>query len=241
LSMEPFAWTNATGLSVRRDAFSGGPLDLAAFPGHDATDWRRVMDGRVLKELELKRIQDDSFYLARYTVEHPEGARERLHQPYNVTGRNEPDHLLLAAHTLQLRREPFSVESLLTRLKVAAPDATIVEHEILDEYDAYYYSRGRQAPLPVLRAKFDDPAATWVYIDPRLSQVVAVIHRLNRLERWLYNGLHSLDFSFWYDRRPLWDIGMILLSLGALTTSLIGLYLGVKRLRRDVTRIANGA
>ena len=30
---------------------------------------------------------------------------------------------------------------------------------------------------------------------------------------------------------------MIVLSLGALGTSLIGLYLGVKRLRRDVARI----
>jgi hypothetical protein len=241
LSMEPFAWTNATGLSVRRDVFSGGPIDVASFQLHDAAEWQRVMDGRVLKELELERIQDGSFYIARYTVQRPDGARERLHQPYNVTGRNEPDHLLLAADTLHVRHEPFSVESLLARLEVAAPDASIVEHALLDEYDAYYYSRGRQAPLPVLRAKFDDRASTWVYIDPQLSQVVAVIHRMNRLERWLYNGLHSLDFSFWYDRRPLWDIGMILLSLGALATSLIGLYLGVKRLRRDVGRIATGA
>ena len=145
--------------------------------------------------------------------------------------------MLLAARTLHMRHEPFTTESLLARLETAAPDAAIVEHELLSEYDAYYYSRGRQAPLPVLRVKFDDPAATWVYIDPHLSQVVAVIQRLNRLERWLYNGLHSLDFSFWYDRRPLWDIGMIVLSLGALGTSLIGLYLGVKRLRRDVARI----
>jgi uncharacterized iron-regulated membrane protein len=241
LSMEPFAWTNATGLSVRRDAFSGGALDLAAFSRFDAEGWRRALDGRVLKEVELKKIQDESFYLARYTVARSEAARERLHQPYNVSGRNEPDHVLLAARTLHMRHEPFTTESLLARLKTAAPDAAIVEHELLSEYDAYYYSRGRQAPLPVLRVKFDDPAATWVYIDPHLSQVVAVIHRLNRLERWLYNGLHSLDFSFWYDRRPLWDIGMIVLSLGALGTSLIGLYLGVKRLRRDVARIGEAA
>jgi hypothetical protein len=108
----------------------------------------------------------------------------------------------------------------------------------LSDYDAYYYSRGRQAPLPVLRVKFDDPQATWVYIDPAMSRVVAQIHRLNRLERWLYNGLHSLDFSFWYDRRPLWDIGVILLSIGALGTSVIGLFLGFKRVRRDVGRLA---
>ena len=110
----------------------------------------------------------------------------------------------------------------MARLKAALPDVPIVEQQLLTEYDSYYYSRGRQTPLPVLRVKFDDPAETWVYIDPEMSQVLAQIHRLNRVERWLYNGLHSLDFAFWYDRRPLWDIGMIALCLGGLASSGIG-------------------
>ena len=84
--------------------------------------------------------------------------------------------------------------------------------------------------------RFDDPLQTWVYIDPEMSQVLAQIHRLNRVERWLYNGLHSLDFSFWYDRRPLWDIGMIALCLGGLASSGIGLFMGVKRMRRAASR-----
>jgi hypothetical protein len=54
----------------------------------------------------------------------------------------------------------------------------------------------------------------------------------------VYNGLHSLDFSFWYDRRPLWDIGMITLCLGGFASSGIGLLLAVKRVRRGVTRTA---
>ena len=66
------------------------------------------------------------------------------------------------------------------------------------------------------------------------------MHRLNRVERWLYNGLHSLDFAFWYSKRPLWDIGMILLCAGALASSVIGLCLGVKRLWRDVARLVSG-
>jgi hypothetical protein len=117
------------------------------------------------------------------------------------------------------------------------PDAAIVEHELLRDYDSYYYARNGAAPLPVLRVKFDDPDATWVYVDPRKSELVALTHRSSRIERWLFNGLHSLDFAFWYDKRPLWDIGMILLSLGALATSGIGMYLGFKRLRRDLARL----
>jgi hypothetical protein len=92
----------------------------------------------------------------------------------------------------------------------------------------------------VLRVKFDDPLETWVYVDPRSCRVLATVHRLNRVERWLYNGLHSLDFSFWYSRRPLWDIAMIALLAAGLVSSAIGLCLGVKRLVRDVARLARG-
>jgi hypothetical protein len=106
--------------------------------------------------------------------------------------------------------------------------------QLLTEYDSYYYSRGRQTPLPILRVKFAAADRTWIYVDPDVSQVVARIHKLDRVERWIYNGLHSLDFGFWYDRRPLWDIGVIALSLGALVTTTIGFWLGLKRLRRGL-------
>ena len=71
---------------------------------------------------------------------------------------------------------------------------------------------------------------TWLYIDPRASELVANVHRYSRIERWLYNGLHSLDFRFWYAKRPLWDLGMIALLLGGLAGSSLGLYYGVRRL-----------
>jgi len=117
------------------------------------------------------------------------------------------------------------------------PDVPIAEQQLLSEYDSYYYSRDRQTPLPVLRVKFNDPARTWVYIDPEMSQVLAQIHKLNRVERWLYNGLHSLDFAFWYNSVA-WDVAMILLCLGGLASSGIGLMLGIRRLRRGATRTA---
>src|SRR5678815_424140 len=103
--------------------------------------------------------------------------------------------------------------------------------------DSYYYSRDRQTPLPVLRVKFDDPAKTWVYVDPQMSQVLATVHKLNRTERWLYNGLHSFDFAFWYNSIA-WDITMIALCLGGLASSGIGMYLGIRRMRRAAVRTA---
>ncbi len=237
LSMEPFDWANdVDSLEIRDDTMTGGPVELGQFPPFDAAAWASLLAGRTLKELELRRIADAPYYLARYTGTSAETdpRRERLHQPYPITGRAEPQHMLVDARTLTEQAEPFATDTLVARLQAAAPDANIVTQELLTDYDAYYYSRNRQAALPVLRVKFDDSHETWVYIDPALGQIVAQIHRLQRIERWLYNGLHSLDFGFWYDRRPLWDIGMIFLSLGALVTSTIGFWLGLKRLRQDL-------
>jgi hypothetical protein len=236
LSMEPFDWANAESLEIADDALTGGPVELEQFPAFSAEPWAALLGGRALKEIEFRRIADAPYYLARYTrsAAEPDPQRERLHQPYPIAGRAEPQHMLIDARTLAERTEPFATETLLGRLGAAAPDASVVTHELLADYDSYYYSRNRQAALPVLRVKFDDPLETWVYVDPALGQIVASVHRLHRVERWLYNGLHSLDFGFWYDRRPLWDIGMIVLSLGALVTSTIGLWLGFRRLKRGL-------
>ncbi len=235
LSMEPFDWANAESLEISDNALTGGPVELEQFPELAPEPWSALLAGRTLKELEFRRIADAPYYLARYTAsaEEPDPRRERLHQPYAITGRAEPQRVLVDARTLSARTELFATETLLERLRAAAPDANIVAHELLADYDSYYYSRNGQAALPVLRVDFDDPLETSVYVDPELGQIVASIHRLQRIERWLYNGLHSLDFSFWYDRRPLWDVGMILLSLGALATWGIGMYLGFRRLTRQ--------
>jgi hypothetical protein len=237
MSMEPFDWTRAEGLDVPRDTFSGGLLDLARFPALDAAALATRLEGRRVKELELLRIQDEPYYLAR--VDSADAGRhpERQHQPYPLTATANDGEILISASSLSVRHEPFSVESLLSRLQAALPGTALSAAELLDDYDSYYYARDGHAPLPVLRVKLDDPNQTWVYVDPRKSELVAIVHRSSRLERWLFNGLHSLDFEFWWDKRPVWDIGMIALSLGALVTSGIGLYLGVKRLRRDVARM----
>ena len=242
LSMEPYAWTNATGLDVSRDVFAGGPLELERFPAMNPDQWARITGGRAVKEVEFLRIQDAPYYAVRLAPTPAEGVdAERLHQPYYVTGRAEQHRVLVAADTMTVRDKAFGVESLIARLTAAVPGVPVVESVLLTEYDSYYYSRGRQTPLPVLRVKFADPADTWFYIDPEMSQMLASVHRFSRVERWLFNGLHSLDFGFWYDRRPLWDIGMIALSLGGLASSGVGFWVGFGRVRRAVGRMLDAA
>ena len=238
LSMEPYAWTRARGLELPPDALAGGRLDLTRFPPVDPQAWARLAAGRAVKEIELLRIQDDPYYLVRTTprpgaeAPRPNAGPGAEASPPNAG----PAELLAAADTLAVRGEPFDAEALLVRLTAAIPGTPVVASEILHDYDAYYYARRGEAPLPVLRVKFGDPQETWVYVDPARGRVVASTHRLGRVERWLFNGLHSLDFAFWYDRRPLWDIGLIVLSIGGLASSGIGLWIGWGRVRRAMGR-----
>jgi hypothetical protein len=176
----------------------------------------QLLKGREVKEIEFMRMQDEPYYVVR-TV---------------------PERLIVDARSMKFRSEAFSKESLEQRIAAVTPNTAIVESEMLTDYDAYYYSRNREAPLPVLRVKFGDPDHTWLYIDPQMSRIVTGLARINRIERWIYTGFHDLDFSFWFYRRPLWDIGVIVLSLGGLTSSLIGLCVGFKRMFRGIKRIA---
>jgi hypothetical protein len=145
----------------------------------------------------------------------------------------EKKPLLLEANPLRIRHEPFATESLIAIVRQVNPDVAIVETALLADYDAYYYSRDREAPLPVLRIKFGDPDRSWLYIDPAMGQMVGRFTRLERVQRWLYHGFHSLDFGFWYYQRPLWDVGVITLILGGTASSAIGLWLGLKRVFRN--------
>jgi hypothetical protein len=69
---------------------------------------------------------------------------------------------------------------------------------------------------------------------------VTAINRWQRVERWAYHGLHSLDFPFLYNSRPTWDIVMLALSFGGLISSGLGFWLGVRRMRRAAGRAAEG-
>ncbi|MCG8412635.1 MAG: PepSY domain-containing protein, partial [Pseudomonadales bacterium] len=94
------------------------------------------------------------------------------------------------------------------------PENRLVSMDLVQDYDDYYYSRhNRFRPLPVYRARFDDDESTWYHIDLGTGQPVNRVTDASRRERWLYYGLHSLDFQFLWQQRPLWDVVVILLSL----------------------------
>ena len=115
-----------------------------------------------------------------------------------------------------------------------AMDAPIEGVSWLDDYDAYYYDRGRHLSLPVLRVRYADPQQTWLYFDPKRGAIARKEERLTRVNRWLYHGFHSLDFPFLYYQRPLWDIVVIVLSIGGIVLSATTLRASWRRIRRAV-------
>ncbi len=237
LSMEPYAWTNSRGVSVDPSLYTEGELDLAAFPAIDSYDWDALAGRNEIKQVEFQWIGGAPYLLASYSVPTQAGSekRDRLHQPYNIVGQSDAESMLIDARGRVVNG--FDQNELVAKLD-ANVDAAVTEVALLDDYDDYYYSRGGQLPLPALRVKFDDPAQSWIYVDPERSELLSEVTKASRVERWLYNGLHSLDFAFWYHKRPLWDIGVIVLLLGGLGTSLLGLYFGLRRVKYDIVGLA---
>jgi hypothetical protein len=207
LSVGPFGFPSAPGPSAQdRLAFAGGVLAPADLSIDAAAILRRH---RGVLELEWRRV-DGALYLSalgqagRALFDGRDGAAVEL----------LPQAAL--EHALQALR----------------PGAQL-ELEMLHVADDYYYSHHLQMAFPVLRARFDLPAAPVFYADPRQGQLVGFVDRDTRWDRWLFNGLHRFDFAV-LRTRPMWDVVVITLCvLGALLT-VSGLVLGWRRLRRMV-------
>lgn len=113
----------------------------------------------------------------------------------------------------------------------------VLEVEWLDAYDFYYFSRSEQSMygayrkrLPVVRVRFQDPAATWLHLDPHSGALIEQLDRRQRAERWLFNLLHSWDWLPLLERPWLRETLIILFSIGGLAISLTGIMLGWRRL-----------
>lgn len=64
----------------------------------------------------------------------------------------------------------------------------------------------------------------------RTAQVLDRANANGRLRRWLFQMLHSWDWLPLLQRRPIWDVVIVVLSLGGLALSATGVVIGVRRL-----------
>jgi hypothetical protein len=213
LSMDPWDWHPSTAPTrEQRTRVAGGPIDLndLAIPRMQRT--LLAFAPAFQKEIEIVRFHGHYYATAAAGIvsfDEPQyGARDQV-----------PADLMVGA------------------AGVAMIGTAIEGMTWLDSYDAYYYDRDRHLSLPVLRVRYNDPQKTWLYFDPKHGSIARKEERLTRLNRWLYHGFHSLDFPFLYYRRPLWDVVMIVLSLGGIVLSVTTLSASWRRVRKNATSV----
>ena len=111
----------------------------------------------------------------------------------------------------------------------AFPEVSVDRWEVVQANDTYTDLLEGSLPSGTIRVELSDPKNTWLHIDHRSGEILTVMDRSRRVYRWLYNGLHSLDFPGLSGRRPLWDILMIVLLSAGFIASVTGVVLGVRR------------
>ena len=167
----------------------GRALPLSAYTSRSPREAIAAVSGVDVKELSWTAFAGEPLYLA------TNGRGETRLVP--MTG--EPRTTADPEAVMRVVREALG------------PDAEV---RMLNQYDAYYLDRHRERPLPVIYARLSDAAGTRYYVDPATASVVEQYSARGWVNRWLYHGLHSLDFPWLYNYRPLWDIVVIGLMLG---------------------------
>ncbi len=243
LSMDPFGWhAGRTTSQGQHAAVAGGGLRLDGFDLVSIrTALESISESFPAREVEFLTFDGEPLFLAYRPPTSSGDDRYRgascAGGPSEFQAAVQPfEHRLVALGSGETRR--FERDELLTAAIAAMPGAEVVDAAELTKYDVYYGNRRyRRAPLPVLRVRFDDTDRTWLYLDPALGRIVHREQRRSRVDRWLYRGLHRLDFPGFYHRRPLWDVVVIVLLLGGLFSAASSFVPAAKRLRRHAARL----
>jgi hypothetical protein len=132
------------------------------------------------------------------------------------------------------RLAPVNAEELRDAASRAAGDAPILAQETIAEEDAYYYSHHEEVVLPAYRVSLNDAVRTTYYFDPTTLSLLRRVDAASRQSRWLFEGLHQMDFTAFLRARPVWDVVTIFLLLGGILVTATGTWLGYLRIKRDL-------
>ncbi len=117
-----------------------------------------------------------------------------------------------------------------------APVAWVQRLEAPDEY--WHTFRNTERQLPALRIAYADTRQSWAYLDPSTGEMLSWTNAESRLFRWLFNGLHKFDFLPLVRAGIVRDLIVVPLLLLGILTSLTGIVLGWRRLKRRRQRHA---
>jgi hypothetical protein len=210
LSMNPFKWSSAESLTeVESTIWKGGNYSLLNKNNQFQNSIAKLVQNHHSKEIKITIYNGDPYMVS-----------------YMST--NEVVHSKMTHNSNPINRANMNdFKSMILKLK---PNNSIIASEELTDYDDYYYNKDRTLPLPIYRFKTDDPQNSYYYVNPKTLSVDKKMQTDNKIERWLYNGLHSFDFPFLFFKRPLWDIVVGIFLLGCTLLSVTGLKLTINKI-----------
>jgi hypothetical protein len=215
LSMDPFPASGGGGRGEGPDLAQAlrGRADMSAWTSRNPREALARLEGLTVKELELTSFAGEPVYLAHL------GPGETRIVPLSGGPRKD-----------------FDRQRIIDVVTTAAGSVPI-ETRVIEQYDRYYLDRNRERPLPVILAQLGDEAHTRYYIDPKTARIVGSYSSDDWVQRWAYNGLHSLNFPWLYNYRPLWDIVVIAFMLGGTALCITSLVLAWRVLGRKLRAI----
>jgi hypothetical protein len=209
LSMDPFP-IQVTDPGPDIGGALRGKIQLADFDAKPPNQALAQTAGLKVKELELASIAGEPVYVAT-----ADGGTTRMIPLHGA----------------------FDEDRIFEIVKKAAGPGNIAELRVVNEYDAYYLDRRHELPLPVILVRLNDAGRTRYYIDPKTARVVGDYSSSQWVTRWLYHGLHSLNFPWLYKYRPLWDFVVISLLVGGTALTITSLILAWRVFRRKLTKL----
>ena len=210
MSMTPFNWVPSSSLNQQdKNVWQGQNFTLKSISNKDWANFKEITSKSNFKEIHFSLFNKNIFI---------EKFNQHTTENYCITSINyNPTNDQYIAKV-----NNFNTKEKVTKLLV------------LNEYDSYYYDQKNIKTLPVI--KIITNKGKYYYVNPKTNTVLLKSAKKNRTERWLYHGLHSLDFSFLSKNRPLWDIIMIFLLIGGTITCITATGLGIKFIKRKTKK-----
>ncbi|MGA0606149.1 PepSY domain-containing protein [Phenylobacterium sp. VNQ135] len=121
--------------------------------------------------------------------------------------------------------------------RAAAALGPVASQGLMQTEDAYWYGHHETVALPVWRVLRTD--GTRFYLDPGTGELLGSADATAQGFRWWHLGLHRLDVIPGFDRGAGWATAMTVLLAFTGASVAIGVWLGWRRIRADVTRLGS--
>ncbi len=195
---------------AQRERFMGSPIQPEDLTRSLEEVWKEVQPASPVCEVAIVKVEGTIHYVFRH---------DATHQIVVLIGQDSRPLL----------------DQIATPLLVGGAEramgARVLSEERMEEPDEYYYPTAHHSrPLPVLRLVFDDPAATWFYLDPGTGRIIEVMDRSRRVFRWLVSGLHSWNVGWLQDQQRIRKGWILLCSILGIALTLTGLWIGLRRI-----------